>query len=167
MNKPKVLTHLLVDDGVIPNNARLPLLLYPGVLKGESKDEVRRCILSNDWQGAWIGSVYSFHHYHSTVHEVLGCFQGSAKVQFGGESGPVIVIQAGDGVVIPAGVGHKSLSASSDFSVIGAYPPGQDVDMCEENEDSKDAIMTRIENLPVPKTDPFTGSSGPLLDLWN
>lgn len=166
MNSPTVVTHLLQDDGVIPNNAKLPLLVYPEVLKGESKEGVRGCILANDWQGAWAGSVYGFHHYHISAHEVLGCFQGSAKVQFGGESGPVVDMQAGDGVVIPAGVGHKSLSASSDFSVIGAYPPGQEVDMCEENEESRDEIVSRIQNLPLPQTDPFYGNSGPLLNLW-
>ena len=166
MSESTTVTYLLEDDGVIPNNSRLPLIVYNGVLKGESEESVRRRILSNEWQGAWVGSVFGFHHYHSTAHEVLGCFQGSAKVQFGGESGTTIEIQAGDGVVIPAGVGHKSISASSDFKVIGAYPPGQDVDMCEENEDSIAEIRSRIENLLLPQTDPFYGNSGPLLNLW-
>lgn len=167
MNEHEVVAHLLQEDGGIPNNEVLPLLVYPGALKGESRDEVRSRILSNEWHGAWVGSVYSFHHYHSTAHEVLGCFQGTAKVQFGGESGPIVEIKAGDGVVIPAGVGHKSISATSDFAVIGAYPAGQNVDMCEENEDSMDSVLSRIENLPLPQTDPFYGHSGPLLDLWN
>jgi uncharacterized protein YjlB len=166
MHETQIETHLLHSDGTIPNNPKLPLLVYPGALAGESMNAVRNRILSNKWEGAWVGSVYDFHHYHSRAHEVLGCFQGSAKVQFGGESGPIVEIQAGDGVVIPAGVGHKSISASSDFAVIGAYPAGQNVDMCKEMEDTMDLILSRIENLPLPQSDPFFGKSGPLLNRW-
>ena len=166
MKEPNVVTHLLEDDGVIPNHAKLPLLVYPGAVKGESMQGVRQRILANNWHGAWAGSVYSFHHYHSMAHEVLGCFQGSATVQFGGESGPKVEIQAGDGVVIPAGVGHKKISSSADFQVIGAYPAGQEVDMCGEEETSREEIIDRIQGLANPKTDPFYGEDGPLARLW-
>ena len=161
-----IITHLLEDDGMIPNNADLPLIVYSGILIGESAEAVQQRIRSNDWQGTWINGVYSYHHFHSTAHEVLGCFQGSAIVQFGGASGPKVSIGAGDGVVIPAGVGHKRISASSDFRVVGGYPPGQVVDMCDGCEASRDHVLDRIQNLPKPETDPFFGKEGPLINLW-
>ena len=119
MPEQTITTHLLEDDGVIPNNAQLPLVVYSGVVIGESAEEVQQRIRSNGWQGTWINGVYSYHHYHSTAHEVLGCFQGAAIVQFGGESGPEVSIQAGDGVARCRILGDRIwLRACSDASLL-------------------------------------------------
>lgn len=161
MDASKLITHLLQDDGEIPNNPRFPLLVYPGVVSGESAEGIRSRFHQNGWQGTWVATVYTYHHYHSTAHEVLGCFQGSATIQFGGESGPKVDVKAGDGVLIPAGVGHKRITSSSDFLVVGGYPPGQEVDMCDGTEATRERILASIASLGVPETDPFTGKGGP------
>ena len=83
---------------------------------------------TNGWQGTWTYTVYDFWHYHVDGYEVLGCVAGEAEIGFGGEAedgGIAATMRPGDVVLIPAGVGHKRLSATADFAVVGAYPPGQ------------------------------------------
>jgi uncharacterized protein YjlB len=60
---------------------------------------------------------------------VLGVASGSVRVRLGGDSGKTVVLRAGDVVVVPAGVAHKSEGASPDLVVVGAYPQGQSPDM--------------------------------------
>ncbi len=50
--------------------------------------------------------------------------EGWAEVLFGGDSGRMITLRAGDAVLIPAGVGHRQVSASEDFVAVGAHPEG-------------------------------------------
>ena len=71
----------------------------------------------------WRNGVYDYPHYHATVHEALGVARG--------QPGSVrrrpwqeFEIAAGDVAILPAGTGHQCLSASADFCVVGAYPPG-------------------------------------------
>jgi len=78
----------------------------------------------NGWGGAWRNGIYAHHHYHSTTHEVLGVASGSVRVRLGGDSGKTVVLRAGDVVVVPAGVAHKSEGESPDLVVVGAYPQG-------------------------------------------
>jgi uncharacterized protein YjlB len=103
MSNPTI--HHLRDDGDIPNNPNLPLILRKGaVTPGE--EAIRKLFRTNGWSGSWVNGIYDFHHYHSTAHEVLGIAKGEADVQFGGRHGLVLKVAAGDVVVIPAGVGH-------------------------------------------------------------
>ena len=125
--------HVFADDGAIPNNPALPLLVYPGALQLPGEDPAAACeavFEANGWGGAWRDGIYPFAHYHSTAHECLLVYRGSAKVQLGGEGGIIETIAAGDVVIIPAGVGHKNVGASSDLQIVGAYPPEQQPDMC-------------------------------------
>ena len=105
----------------------------------------------NGWGSGWRNGIFPFHHYHSTAHEVLGIAEGSAEVRFGGEAGKALIVNAGDAVLIPAGVGHKRLSGSPDLLVIGAYPGGQWADLMREGAGDKSGIRARIAEVPVPK----------------
>src|ERR1700753_1128034 len=112
----KIETHVFADDGTVPNNSILPLLLERGAL-GTEGDLAERCEAmfdANGWPGAWRNGIYGHHHYHSTAHEVLGIARGSARVRLGGENGATVELRTGDVVVIPAGVAHKRESASGD-----------------------------------------------------
>jgi uncharacterized protein YjlB len=121
----------LADDGVIPNNAALPLIVYRGALppSGDVAGEFETLFARNGWSGGWRNGIFAYHHYHSTAHEVLGLARGRARVRFGGDGGESVEVRAGDVVVVPAGVGHKRESASADLVVIGAYPEGKRPDL--------------------------------------
>jgi uncharacterized protein YjlB len=87
-------------------------------------------------------------------------------VRFGGEAGETLTVQAGDAVLIPAGVGHKRLSASDDLLVIGAYPKGQHADLMREGAADKAGIRARIAAVPLPAADPVAGKAGPMAKAW-
>jgi uncharacterized protein YjlB len=161
---------LLTDDGTFPNNPRLPLLKYSGALKPEGDDPAsvfEECFHSHRWGGSWRNGVYGMHHYHSSAHEVLGVYCGSAEIQLGGEQGVRVEVAAGDVVVIPAGVAHKRIRSSPDFGVVGAYPEGQRWDMCYGKKGERPATDRNIVRVPDPETDPVYGGEGPLLKLWS
>jgi len=159
----------LEDDGAIPNNPKLPLLVYPGAVEVSGADPAARfekLFAQNGWSGAWRDGIYPFPHYHSTAHEVLGIARGQAKVRFGGERGRVLEVRAGDVVVIPAGVGHQNLGASADLLVVGAYPGGADFDLCRGQADERPRVLDNIARVALPAADPVHGAEGPLLANW-
>lgn len=165
---PNVEMYLLTDDGLIPNNGSLPLLVYRRVLhlgQGEPETAVDRLFHSHGWGNSWVNGIYPFHHYHSTSHEVLGIARGRAHVQFGGPGGMTTEVGAGDVVVIPAGVGHCRLDASG-LSVVGAYPGGRDWDLCRATARDRQTALRNLPNVPLPDTDPVYGANGPLKELW-
>ena len=158
------------DDGRIPNNPNLPLLMYPRVL-GESERNPSLCkekLAGNGWGGAWVDGVFSYHHFHSTSHEVLCVVGGSARIALGGPAGEVVEVEAGDVLVIPAGVGHKNEGSSGGFSVVGAYPRGQEsYDLRTGEEGERPEVLENIRNVPLPGSDPLHGPQGPLVELWS
>ena len=169
LQTPELSVRLLEDDGSIPNNQKLPLLVYQSALNLPGQHPaatVESLFRANGWGGAWRNGIYSFHHYHSTAHEVLAVCRGAARVQLGGENGPIFSIKPGDMILIPAGVGHKNLGAESGFLVVGAYPPGQRWDMNYGQPGERPAADRNIAAVPLPQTDPLFGSRGPLLEHW-
>ncbi len=166
----EVYEHLFEDDGSIPNNPNLPLLVYPGALPG-SERQPSRCkelLAENGWGGAWVDGVFSYHHYHSTSHEVLVVVGGGARIAFGGPEGNTLEVGAGDAVVIPAGVGHCNAGSSGDFAVVGSYPRGQeDYDLRTGEEGERPEVLENIRDVPLPEADPLFGEEGPLLRCWS
>jgi len=159
---------MFADNGSIPNNPTLPMLVYSGVLSKPDASTCRSLFHKNRWGGTWVNGVYSFHHYHSTSHEVLGVVRGSADVQFGGEQGKVLTVVAGDVLVLPAGTGHCRRSSSTDFQVVGAYPPGQENwDLMRGDPSERPKALENIRSTALPQTDPVFGESGPLIDYWH
>lgn len=160
-------SYVLKDDGTFPNS-RLPLVLFPGAFAGgeELVRTIEVAFRQNSWAGSWRNGVYEFHHYHSTAHEVLGVYHGSATVQFGGEQGVTVEVRAGDVVVIPAGVAHKNLGARQDFAVVGAYPDDQRPDMQRGKPGERPKADDRIARVAPRMQDPVHGPDGPLLRLW-
>jgi uncharacterized protein YjlB len=159
----------LEDTGVIPNNAKCPLLIYPQALalpKSDPARAIEKLLADNRWGGIWRNGIYTVHHYHSTAHEVLACYHGSAQVQLGGEPGILYSLSVGDVVLIPAGTGHKNLHASDDFAVVGGYPQGQKWDMCYGKPGERPRADENIALVPLPRTDPIYGTEGPVLDFW-
>ena len=168
-NPPDRLCFRLSDDGMIPNNRNCPLLLYRQALTLPAHDPAglfETLFASNRWSGSWRDGIYAFHHYHSTSHEVLGVYSGSATVLFGGEHGVTQEIQRGDVVVIPAGVGHKNLGSSEDFGVVGAYPEGRRWDLCYGRPGERPRADDNIAQVPVPELDPVYGVEVPLWQEW-
>ena len=164
-----IISELLKDDGVFPNNEDLPLLVYKGALElsdEKAAETIERIFKSHNWGGAWRNGVYPYHHYHSTAHEVLGVYAGSASVQFGGPEGIELEVTKGDFVIIPAGVAHKNVNQSRDFGVVGAYPQGQSWDMNYGKSEERPKADRNIANVPLPEVDPVYGTDGPLSQYW-
>lgn len=162
---PEVEAHLIAPNGGIPNNPRLPLLVYRGVLdlSGDAAGHCEALFDRHGWGDAWRNGIFGYDHFHVSMHEVLGIVRGRVRCRFGGDGGPEAEVGAGDVVVIPAGVGHRNLGASGDLLVIGAYPGGGYPDTgTAAGPDDAD----RVARVPVPGQDPVYGRSGPLVDRW-
>ena len=170
VDAPQVVRHTLADDGTFPNNGALPLLAYPGAVLLPDVNPaaaLEELFHANGWGDSWRNGVYSFHHYHSTAHEVLGVYRGSARLQLGGEEGPVFEVQPGDVVIIPAGVAHKNLGTRGGFGVVGAYPAGQRPDMNDGRPGERPRADREIVQVTLPAADPLYGEQGPLLEHWS
>ena len=162
-------SHLFADDGDVPNNPRLPLIVYAGAIDpaaGDAAAAFEALFAQNAWGSGWRNGIFPFHHYHSTAHEILGIAAGEAEVRFGGEAGETLRVKAGDAVLIPAGVGHKRLSSSPGLLVIGAYPAGQRADLMREGAEDTAGIRARIAAVARPAADPVGGGGGPIDRHW-
>lgn len=167
---PNVLHFQFLPAGPVPNHPTLPLVVYKAVFKdtpdSTRADAIEHQLKQHGWQPAWRWGVYDFAHYHSTAHEFLGVFRGRASLRLGHETGITLVVEAGDAIVIPAGVGHQNLGSSEDFQVVGAYPDGQSADLIRADKSDRAAAEKNIQKVPLPKADPISGSTGALVEHW-
>jgi len=162
------LTLVFRDDGLVPNNP-LPFLVYKRAIDVDNdhpEKTIEGLFGAHGWGEMWRNGVFDYLHYHATVHEALGVARGAARVRFGGDRGEEIEIAAGDVAILPAGTGHQCLSASSDFSVVGAYPPGPPMQISRPTPEDHARALKTIPEVKLPKTDPVLGAEGPLVRLW-
>ncbi len=162
---PEPLSFTFADDGAIPNSP-LPVLVYRDVPAAADAHRCRELFASNGWLGAWQDGIYSFHHFHSTAHEVLGIVGGSVSVILGGPSGCRFDAASGDVLVLPAGTGHCNAGSSPDLLVIGAYPDGMGWDLRRGDRAEHDEVLANIRAVPLPGSDPVLGREGELTRLW-
>ncbi len=158
----------LEGDGAVPNSP-LPVLIYRGkpAPDCDAATTFEHLFTANRWPAQWDGSVFTFHHYHSTAHEALGVSSGWARIQLGGEQGSVVEVSAGDALVLPAGTGHCRIDHGGDFTVVGGYPANQPKwDLLEADPAGHDVAAQRIGQVPLPEADPVAGEDGPLTRLW-
>jgi uncharacterized protein YjlB len=155
------------DDGSFPNSGQ-PLLFYAHALRPDevTPETLESLFAGNGWPPAWRSSIYTFHHYHSTAHEVLGIATGGARLMLGGRQGREFDVAAGDVIVIPAGVAHRRLSSDPGFLVVGGYPPGQTWDLLRGEAGERPQADRNIASVPRPDTDPVAGPEGPLTRYW-
>lgn len=153
------------DDGTIPNNPNLPVILYPGVFK-QHPMEIEPTFNLNNWRNSWVDGVFDYHHYHSNAHEVLGVRAGKAKLRIGGRKGETIEVKTGDVLVLPAGTGHKKLTSSYDFKIVGAYPDGNNYNVKTGEPNERPEVLHDIQQVELPSLDPVFGDSGQVVSNW-
>src|SRR5262245_32861430 len=157
------------DDGETPNN-RLPLVVYRGALKlDEAYDPAaifEATFARHGWRESWRDGIYDFLHFHSATHEVLGFARGQVTIEFGGRRGRTLTLHAGDVAVLPAGIGHRCVTASPDLVVVGAYTVGGRYDEPKPDEIDYAVALASIAKVKLPRQDPVYGAGGPLIELW-
>ena len=84
MAKPKIQTLIIPDDGRFPNNDTLSLILVQQAFDPTTKNlvgTIEEAFHGNAWRGSWRNGIFTFHHYHSTAHEVLGLYAPPLKYE--------------------------------------------------------------------------------------
>jgi len=165
------LTFMFADDGSVPNNPKLPLLLYRGAIDvaaaRDPESAIEQVFMANGWgHNLWRDGILPYPHFHSVTHEALGIARGTARVRFGGEHGEVVDLKAGDVAVLPAGTGHQRLSDTAGLRVIGGYPKKGRFDYRRGGGSEHAEALHNIPQVPLPESDPLYGADGPLLKLW-
>ena len=157
------------DDGETPNS-RLPLVVYRRALELDAAYDpaavFEETFVRHGWRDAWRDGIYDFLHFHSASHEVLGFARGKVTIEFGGRRGRTLTLNAGDVAVLPAGIGHRCVTASDDLLVVGAYPAGGRYDEPRPEEIDYAAALASIAKVKLPRQDPVYGAGGPLIELW-
>jgi len=157
------------DNGVFPNS-KFPALLYKKVLDIPTlfpATHVSNIFQKNNWGNSWDAGIFEYHHYHSTVHEVLGVYKGSTTVLLGGDAGIEVKLEKGDVLIIPAGVAHKNLGNENDIGCVGAYPYDQPYDMNYGKPGERPHVDDNLRRVPIPDSDPVQGKDGGVQKIWH
>ena len=158
MTKPE--QHSSRPRAMLPNS-RFPLLVYRSGIPGGGVDTVQGRFRAIGWLNNWrYPGIYTYPHFHSTTHECLGVAVGWMEVEVFGRGGTRVRVEAGDVIVVPAGVSHSMVGQSDDILMVGGYPDGRDWDNIQEDyitEETRRAAAKRIMMLPIPARDPVTG----------
>lgn len=160
--------YFLKDNGIFPNSI-LPVLHYKNVLEIPAlfpAAAVKNLFALHNWANSWRSGIFTYHHYHSITHEVLGVCKGRTKLLLGGDDGVTLEIETGDVLIIPAGVAHKNLGQEDDIVCVGAYPDGKDYDMNYGKPGERPATDENIRKVPTPETDPVYGEKNGLPKIW-
>lgn len=83
MTKTTVTAFYFEPCSFVPNNPRLPALIYEGTFAADAPDLaelMEKRFQENGWPPQWRNGIYDFDHYHPQGHEVLGIAAGSAKL---------------------------------------------------------------------------------------
>lgn len=152
--------HWSKPNGMLPNS-RFPLLVHRGGIPSGGVEAVIKRFRSTGWYNNWrYPGIYVYPHFHSTTHECLGVATGWMEVGLFGHGGIRLRVNAGDVIVMPAGVSHVMVGHSGDIMMVGGYPEGRDWDNIQEEhitEEIRRAAAKRIMMLPIPARDPVTG----------
>lgn len=73
-------------------------------------------------------------------------------------------VSKGDLIIVPAGVGHRLLSETGSFKMVGAYPRGKSWDMCY-GQPGEEGSCRNIGGLDWFHADPLYGEEGPALHV--
>lgn len=169
----RVSKHLVPAHGRLPKSSILqkPLLIYRSVFASPSAPAIESHLASvGVVVPQWRYSMYATSHFHSNTHEVLCSCSGSARLCFGGEENPARVepvVQAGDVIILPAGMAHRLLDDTTNGSrseMVGSYPNGYDWDMCRGTE-GEEGQVDGIGCVPWFDRDPIYGDQGPVLGV--
>ena len=69
----------LTSHDWVPNNRRLPVLIYRRALAPSTNDlgqAFEALFARNAWPPQWRDSIFVYHHFHSSAHEMLGVISG-------------------------------------------------------------------------------------------
>ncbi len=158
--------YFFADDGAIPNSY-LPVVVYRSIYNtGDCSAWLEKCFSKNGWTNNWRDIVLTYHHFHSSTHEVLGVGKGEGNLIIGGADGKKLTVSAGDVIIIPAGVGHCSVGKNDSYEMVGGYPSGANWDLLTGTPEERLKALPKIKSLPVPATDPVFGNEGTLIKLW-
>lgn len=150
-------------------NSRFPLLVHRNAIPEGGIEAVTTRFRTNGWSNNWhYPGVYTYAHFHSTTHECLGCARGwiDFKLSIGPEGWTQLRVNAGDVILMPAGISHEDVGHSDDNIMCGGYPDGRDWDNVQPEFLSQELYQQackRIMMLPIPDRDPVTGET---IDLW-
>jgi len=161
-------SHVFKDDGTFPNS-KFPVLIYKNVLDFPlffDAAYIVKLFEKNHWTNSWKSGIFTYDHYHSTAHEVIGVYKGKTTLLVGGEKGVAIELTKGDVIVIPAGVAHKNLGNEHDVCCVGAYADGAVYDTCTGKKAERPLADKNITNVRLPDRDPVLGLKGGVEKHW-